>query len=331
MLTLGGSGKLDRMVSVPMPKSLPELQHAAAQNFGHSGCLRLYHHGHTLLYHPAQMTKVQDQDIIVIRKSEIHKQAAAAGTPRSLSTHQADFTKHTYKRPKPLAHLDHESTLTNGTKGVPFDSMSRYASDYVQHPYAKPEPYQPPNAIELHTESLGKTTYSQEFTWRHNARARACRDDKALRESSLSEASKGHPLKGDSSYRLDYPPRPYVHPNELAMSPQALRQSSVGPAVSVFDSTSTYNADFQRLGPGKQRSCKPKGDFRTMNEPFEGTSEYRREYDEKHEKNRSAWVQLAREAFEGQTAEEIRRLAEEAASRGELVDFELPIAAEVEF
>merc|ERR1711959_785845 len=78
MLTLGGSSKLERVVPVPMPKSLPELQHAAAQNFGHSGCRRLYHHGHKLLYHPAQMNEVQDQDIIVIRKSEIHRPVTEA-------------------------------------------------------------------------------------------------------------------------------------------------------------------------------------------------------------------------------------------------------------
>lgn len=329
MLRFGGSATLDRVVSVPMPKSLPELQHAAAQNFGHSGLLRLYLHGTTLLYHPAQMQQVQDQDIIIVRKADIHRPVTQAGTPRALSTHQADFIRHPLKRPTTAAGADYESSLTDRTKNAPLDGMSRYALDYVQHPYARPEPYQPPNALELHTEPLGKTTYSQEFPWREHAVRKAAGNDRALRESSLSAESKGHPFKGDTSYKIDYPRRPYAAPSELAMSPLCLRQSSVGPTTNEFSATSTYTSDFQKLGPGRQRSCKPKGDLSSRSDPFDGSSEYRREYLEPCRKDRNMWVQLAREAFEGQTAEGLRKLAEEAMRDGGTGDIEVPPGTEM--
>jgi len=328
-LRLGGSGKLDRVVTVPMPRSLPELQHMAAQNFGHSGCLRLYHQGTTLLYHPAQLNQIQDGDIIIVRKSDCHRPPTAPGTPRALSTHQADFHKHPVERPATTAGKDYESALTERSKGASLDGMSRYATDYVRHPIQPVIPYKPPSALELHNEPLGTTTYAREFPWRETSKRRALVDDRDLRASSLSKASQQERFKGNSSYSIDYPRRDYVEPGKLAMAPKALYESSVKPPPTPFVDATTYSSDFQKLGPGRQRSAKPKGDAMRMNEPFVGTSEYRREYDEKSATDRSLAIQLAMEAFEGQTAQELQKAAEEALRDGGLEELEVPATSEV--
>jgi len=337
MMQFGDSSKdgsisgMDLCVTVPMPRSLPELQHAAAQNFGHSGCLRLFLHGKTLLYHPAQMNQILDQDIIIVRKTDIHRPVTTPGTPRAISTHQADFTKPAYRRPTTAAGADNESCLTERSRGVPMEGMSRYAMDYVKHPYAAPTPFKPPNAFEMHDEPTGTTTYSREFPWREAAVQKACTNDRALRESSLSAETMGKPLDGTSSYRIDYPRRPYERPEELAMDPLGLRKSSVGPPEGTpFAAVSTYNCDFKKLGIGKQKSCRPKNTNTYMNEPFQGTSEYRREYLERSINDRSMMVQLAQEAFEGLAATALRKMADEAVRTGKIPQPEVPLQSEVE-
>merc|ERR1712072_873775 len=85
-LKLGdGAGPLEAAVTVVMPRSLPELQHVAAQQFGHHGCLRLFFKGTSLLYHPSQMKMLKDGDVVVVRRS-MHR--VDGGTGKDISTHQ---------------------------------------------------------------------------------------------------------------------------------------------------------------------------------------------------------------------------------------------------
>lgn len=327
MLKFGGSSRMDRVITVGMPKSLPELQHTAAQNFGHSGCLRLYHQGTSLIYNAAQMNQIQDGDIIIVRKSEVNRPATTAGTPRMMSTHQADFTKHPYARPVTRDGCDRESVLTDLAKGVPLDGMSRYALDYIKHPINPPVPYKPPSALESQrAEPLGTTTYKREFPWREGSKRSAAVDDKALRESSLSSQSVGEKFRGASSYSIDYPRLEGMQARaELARLPAELRASSLSMGESGFSSETTYGKDFQKLGNGRQRSAKPKGDVARFGEPFLGTSEYRREYHELPlDPDRNMCVQLASEAFEGQCADELRMATAEALEAGFVVELELP-------
>jgi len=326
MLKFGGS--LDRVVTVSMPRSLPELQHQAAQHFGHSGCLRLYHQGATLLYNPAQMKQVKDGDVIIVRRSEIHRPTTAPETP--LSTHQADFKRRPFQRPASEFNRDsanYESILTERTKGVPLDGMSRYAMDFVPHPIETPVPFKPPNALaQISEEKLGPSTYSQEFPWRAITKQSKALDDQAVRESSLSLASQQEPFKGVSSYTIDYPRRSYVSPRELALAPSLLFETSAKPLPTPFCAVSTYSTDFRKVTKPRTRSFRPKGDSHNWNEPFQGTSEYRRSYQE-HDltSDRSEFIKLATEAFEAKDADSMRKAAEEAVRMGGVpIELEVP-------
>merc|ERR1712159_561036 len=84
---------------------------------------------------------------------------------------------------------DHVSNLTERTKNTPLDGMSRYALDYVKHPYAKPDPYQPPNALDLHDEPLGKTTYRREYLT-------PCIKDRSVWVQLAREAFEGQTAEG---------------------------------------------------------------------------------------------------------------------------------------
>jgi len=300
---------LERVVTVAMPRSLPELQHMAAQNFGHSGCLRLFHHGTSLIYSPAQMNQIKDGDIIVIRKSDCFR-PVTADTP--LSTHQADFTKRAFQRPVTGSGSDYDSTLTDGTKGERLDSMSRYAMDFVRHPIQPRTPFKPPSALHLTNDRLGTTTYAREFPWRENSARKAVVDDRAVRESSLSMASMSQPFEGFSSYTIDYPRRPHTAAQEISTRPHTV--DSLQPPPTPFSSDTTYNSDFKKLGRGRQRTAKPKAAYERTNDPFVGTSEYRREYHELSmgATDRSEIIRLTEEAFQGQDAKEICAAVEAA-------------------
>lgn len=307
VMRFAGSGKLDKVVMCGMPKSLPELQHIAAQNFGHSGCLRLFHHGTSLLYHPCQMKEIEDGDTIVVRKSDCFRPVAAE-TP--LSTHQADYLKRPYQRPRTGNGDDYESTLTDGTKGDRMDNMSRYATDFVRHPIEPRVPFKPPSALHLTKEGTGTTTYSREFPWRETNARKALIDDRAVRESSLSLASQKEPFQGSSSYTIDYPRRPLTAPEPIAFD--AARES-LQPLPTPFDGVTTYASDFQKLKYRKQRSAKPAAAQELIAATFTGTTEYRRTY---HEfgfgADRSEHIKLCEEAFQGQDAKEICESVEDA-------------------
>lgn len=317
-----GNATLDRIITLAMPRSLPELQHMAAQHFGHSGCLRLFHHGTSLLYHPSQMKEVQDGDIIVVRRSDCFR-PGTSDTP--LSTHQADFLKRPYQKPVNGAGSDYDSCLTDDTKGVPLEGMSRYATDFVRHPFAARDTWKPPSALLLASKAkLGTTTYAGDFPWREKpARSKAV-DDRAVRESSLSMASQAESFKGTSSYTIDYPRRAVTPRVEYAKAPP-----SVVLPPSEFSASTTYGSDFKKLGCGRQRSAKPKAAYERTNEAFKGTSEYQREYHKLSmgSTDKSEFIKLASEAFANQEpwnqeAQDLCAAAEAAARGGHAVDIE---------
>lgn len=324
-LQFGGTAKLDRVITVGMPRSLPELQHMAAQHFGHSGCLRLFHHGTSLIYSPAQMGQIQDGDIIIVRKRECFR-PSTGDTP--LSTHQAEFVKRPFQRPATGSGSDYDSSLADGTKGERLESMSRYAIDFIRHPIEPQKPFKPPSALHLTNDNLGTTTYASEFLWREISQRKALVDDKAVRESSLSLASKAACFEGSSSYTIDYI-RPATSGGERAtLPPPPIKDNPV-----PFSAVSTYASDYLKLGRGLQRNAKPKEAHERLNTPFLGTSEYRREYHKlpMDTTDRSEFVKLASEAFQSVTAAELREAVEAATRDGVAVEVELPVGADVRF
>lgn len=330
-LKLQFGDSLGKWITVPMPRSLPELQHTAAQNFGHSGCIRLYHQGTSLLYHPSQMRHLKDGDMIIVRKSDSHRPSTSGDTPRMLSTHQADFQKYPLERPRNGKGNDYASILSEQMKGGPLKGMSRYAIDYVKHPMSAREAFKPPSALELHDDPLGSTTYKTEFPWRECSRHKSSIDDKAVRESALSQQDAGQRFDGDSSYNIDYK-RNKVQKRDMEQAvvmSRALRASSLFCDYKEFSGSTTYSADFTKLNAGRQRNLKPKENERAF-EPFDGSSEYRREYHEQAvRQGRPTSVHLASEVFDGVASKELCAAAETAAREGRTMEFEVPVTSDL--
>merc|ERR1712110_1355546 len=129
------------------------------------------------------MHQLQDQDLIVVRKADSVRPVVQVGTPRAVSTQQADFTKHPTRKPSAALGADYESCLSPRSKQL-FEGTSQYSLDYVKHPYSKPQIHQPGSNLELHNEPLGKTSYSQEFCCPPvSVRSSKSFDDQALRTS----------------------------------------------------------------------------------------------------------------------------------------------------
>ena len=59
-------GDRSRRVTLELPLSLEDLQHAATRHFGHNGRLRLYHKGLTPVHHERHLQKLKHDDHIVV-------------------------------------------------------------------------------------------------------------------------------------------------------------------------------------------------------------------------------------------------------------------------
>lgn len=269
-----------REISVPMPRSWAELQHTAAQQFGHGGCLRLYHQGTSLLYHPMQLKQLQDGDCIAVHRCESHRPITPADSPKVLTTtFQSSYQKHVTQRPKLGVGADYQSCLTDRMKGS-MQGMSRYAADFVKHPLSPRVAFKPPSAIEMHNEPMGTTSYSREYTFHKDAIDAAHADHTAVRASSLLLASPQGAFEGCSNYTDNFK----WHANSQREAAMTDSTSSVQPPPSVFSGMTTYNSNFQNCsGVERQRICKPLGKavFESSEAPFDGTSEYRNQYHER--------------------------------------------------
>jgi len=274
-ITLEGSSPLDRLVKVPIPRSLPELQHTAAQHFGHGGVMRLFLNNKVLLYHPITMGQIKDGDVICVRWSEARRVTQGAITPRSV--HQSDFVAHEIKAPTQAAGNDWDTALGDAVREKPFDGLSRYAQDYVEHPYAAPTPFVPPSSIALrHDDPTGTSCYSEQFKWRDAKMP--FRPSMANYESSLG--SKGAPLQGSTMYTTDF-----IKPARAKMDAARLTSSDYESTLSddqrrhPFKGESTYGSDFKKFSQKVQPILRPVVAQELLtNEPFSGKSEYRRKY-----------------------------------------------------
>lgn len=272
-IILSNGSPLDRLVTVPMPRSLPELQHLAAQHFGHSGCLRLYRNGLHLLYHPMQVKHLSDGDVVIVRRFE-HRPVENAGDTEK-STQQSDFVWHRPKTSRRGSGKDWVSSLsTNGDH--PLDGKSRYAEDYVEHPLSQMAPYQPPAAMSLPVAKIGTTSYSEHFPWRDSKTPRRPLGSDYI--TSLSADAKGCPFDGATSYLMDYKKPPLEHIGAArALGSDYLSTLSEDQQRAPFDGCSTYYDDYKKFDKGRQSAFRPRGQI-LQKEPFKGTSEYRREY-----------------------------------------------------
>lgn len=268
-------------VKVPMPRSWPELQHQAAQNFGHFGCIRLYHLntavGAALLYHPTQFNLLKDGDVVEMKRMESHRPVTPLDTPKVWqTTAQSDYRSRIAQRPAARVVPDVRVVLPPGIAGASLESESTYAAQFVVHAHSVRESFNPPSALELHDEPIASSSYSKEFSWRENNSKNVGMDHSALTGSSLLLASPNGGFEGISSYNTDFAKR---KPGTPRSPMNAAAINSLKPPDVPFVPSTTYNTNYQKLGPGKQKSCRPRGQ-EYAKEPFLATTDYRDSYNQ---------------------------------------------------
>eukprot|EP00439_Symbiodinium_sp_Y106_P031898 s6399_g3.t2 len=251
-------GDTDQRVSVALPRSLHELKGHANKHFGVRAQkpLRMYHHGKVVITHAQHVTNLKDGDVVVVTVTDEEQ------GPPPISTHQAHYVPHRLEAKKPPPAQDGPG------EGVPFDGKSSYTVDYIPHPLEVRDKAKPPRNVwePGRTDAkTGKSTYNSEFPW-HTV--------KPPESTKKQVPPAGHvPFDGVTSYQHDY----IKHPNRPRSATG--RPKPQLPASGPFDGSTTYTTDYKRFHVPQARPLKPHdGVLKTDKNPFEGASEYRREY-----------------------------------------------------
>jgi len=253
-------GDQEQRVTVSLPRTLQELKGHAQKNFstkrGSSKPLRMFHHGKVVITHPNHMSNLKDGDVVVLTANPDEQ------GPPPLSTHQAHYVPHPLQAKKPPADQD-------GPKdSVPFEGRSSYNVDYIPHPLEARDSAKPPkNVWEPGRTGVktGKSTYASEYPW-HAVKP----PDKT---SKHAPPGKAVPFEGLSSYQQDYVKHP-TRPRSAAGRPKPQAPTS-GP----FEGCTTYTTDYKKFQVPQTRPIRNGGsNLHSEPKPFEGSSEYRREY-----------------------------------------------------
>lgn len=266
---------------VPMPRTYEELQHIASQLFGHDGCMRLYHQGSSLIYHPTQLSKVCDGDFVLVSRID-HRPHTPQDSPKVFaSTFQSSFRRHPCQPQKRGVGFDQDSCLADRMKIGTMQSMSRYAADFIQHPASPRQPFKPPSALRLSDEPTGVSTYSREFHLPPHANDKPCVDRMQLQQTSILMASPRCKIETGTLYSASFKRSP-MSPREAI--PPVYSATSVKPFPSAFDPYTTYRSTFQVCNSPRQKSMRP---AQGSNVPMDcqvpiGTSEYRQEFQEQN-------------------------------------------------
>eukprot|EP00435_Cladocopium_sp_Y103_P051528 s1727_g16.t1 len=182
--------------------------------------------------------------------------------PPPLSTHQAHYVPHPLQAKKPPADQD------GPKESVPFDGKSSYTVDYIPHPLEARDSAKPPkNVWEPGRTGVktGKSTYACEYPW-HNVKP----PDKTSKQAPPGKAV---PFEGLSSYQQDYVKHP-ARPRSATGRPKPQL-----PASGPFEGCTTYTTDYKRFQVPQTRPIRMDGsNLQSEPKPFEGSSEYRREY-----------------------------------------------------
>lgn len=270
--------------SIPLPRSLPELQHAAGLTFRHDGRVRLYHKDRARdVTRPSHIDDMQDGHTVSVR---------ACGAPWGTShvawasVHHSDFVDHGQIEPPAPLGSDDLSVLTDVSRGMPLDGDSCYRSDYVQHASARQKQINPNKApypfsthfLDQSAAPVKKSVYRDQFGW-HDGKdaATALFSDNS---SSLTKATAGKRLEGTTSYNRDFPGRTGEPGHQVRGLAEAMRHSCLTERTrnANFKGESTYTSHYiKHDDSGRQPSCRPER-RREEHQAFEGNSEHRRAY-----------------------------------------------------
>lgn len=258
---------------MPLPRSLGELQFTAKRHFGRSGPCKMYHHGVTPLTQPQHMSHLKGGDVVVVAAD-----GSVVDEEPTISTHMAHYVKHAVEAKAP------PPSRAQVGEPLPFEGVTSYTVDYVEHPLDMRKPAKPPTGgwdVGRREEATPKSTYTVHYPWRDVTPRRP----PARQPGTLDQH--GAAFEGVSSYKLDYI-KHQARPRSAVQPPKTRPVEESEP----FQGVTTYTTDYQkfdvvRTGPGPNHA----DSLRTDPAPFEGASEYRREYIPR-EHERRPWVHL---------------------------------------
>jgi len=264
--------------TIPLPRTLPELQHHAHTHFGHKGRLRMYHRAKEVV-HPSMISNIAHDDVVKVRADRRKLQEASVDIP--LTTHQAHYVRHPLEPPVQPAGTDDESSLTDDMRGKKLGGPSCYKRDYVPHPPHGPEEPADVGIFKTHVKNHGgnpdyRTSYAMHYPWKDVQEAPPpCGTDDA---SVLTDAMMGKPLDASTIYQEHYvPKRPATHPS-FPLGRSVLTEWLT---KEPFHGQSTYDRHYVKKPlTGRQPSARPPRDM-PGERPFQAGSEYRRNYDPK--------------------------------------------------
>lgn len=300
------------MKTVPMPRSLPELQQLSALHlWGGKGPqrLRFYHQGREIL-HATQLNRVQEHDTIVVKVTKnvgvSSEGNAFGGEGPAQSTQKADFIKfhnvrNTDTRPAENRADGLRSHLADLELGKLFDGFSLYQKDYTDHPNSARAGQNLALQKSHFTTSAGHqlekgSTYTDHF--------RAHKDHEPIRPinsshlSVISSQLMGQTFDARSSYHKDFYRPPSFKPSLEGRVHVNDNDSSLTDLVRLkpFKGQSTYNDHYIKFKDTKKNpSCRPIGSTLAEEHPFTGGSEYNDMYNEQMIKSTHTYVNLLRE------------------------------------
>jgi hypothetical protein len=248
----------NQRVTVPMPRSLMDLQDRAMHLFGNNGELKLFHHGKPIK-DPQQLAGVHNGDTVVVTWDD--RRLTPAEFSQLLTTQQADYVQH------PLPPKAPTSKALPVVTPRPFEGRSSYQEEYTKLPVCKRGLIGKPADSWKPTESAtGNTSYAEEFPWHDAVPARR------QRALSMDTSRESHPFIAQTSYMQEFVKPP---PGQKTT---ATRPRPRTPQALPFEGVSTYEAEYvEHPNVETIRQVRP---LPVKHEalPFEGTSEYRNEF-----------------------------------------------------
>lgn len=270
--------------ALPVPRSLPELQQAAALHlFGGvaPNRLRFFHKGREILC-ARTLANIQDGDQIIARK--FLNSCSQEVVEPTRSTHETDFIRFaTVEKTQALMSREtaNKSEVASMTAGTPFDGTSCYTDSYVKHPVStrvqKMQGMQVSHMMPLTDKTEHGSSYAEHFVkYEAFERTRPLQGHASV----ISNNTLGKTFQAETGYKTDFhrqrdfrqemPERVVFHDNDSTLT-DAVRQRA-------FAGQSTYAGHYTLFSKHERSVSARPEDMALRATPFDGGSEYRSQY-----------------------------------------------------
>mmetsp|Transcript_93505 Transcript_93505/g.166356 ORF Transcript_93505/g.166356 Transcript_93505/m.166356 type:complete len:321 (-) Transcript_93505:280-1242(-) len=274
--------------AVRLPRALTELQQAARLQFKVDGRTQFFNEDGSEIKFAKDLEGVRNGARIDVRAEKRSPFIPVWDRPME-STFKADFVEHDGCQPSRPVLSDDTSVLTQETQAAQFEGKSCYAHDFAPHLFAADAKRSPRNAqlgpvygrhfLHHGEPDKGQTMYKSEFV-KHELNADLTGDTADVRQSVLTQQTKGKKMENETSYRMDYGRNNKFRPEPPVKPAFSDNDSTLTNAVraSQFAGESVYQECFHEHPVVPQPNSKPLGATTTGGMPFKGSSEYKEQY-----------------------------------------------------